>query len=281
MVDVNEYIQRAHHLVPAPPVLAQLLPLLNRSDADNSKVVELISYNPTLTAGVLKVCNSAFYSRGTPIDNLQNAVTRLGSKQLTNIVVTVTSAATLSRPQKGYGVEAGQLWDHAVTTAVAAEYVAKDLQIDDQVVFTAALLHDLGKIVLSVALEEMYEKVVHETEHNSLSPLEVEMKLLGVTHAEVGGRLLEIWKLPPNLIAAIRHHHQPSAAGEHQRLASCVYIGNFIAYFMGHGYGRHSLDLRARDETLKILGLTAEQMPGYMEKSFERLNAVKHLYGVK
>ncbi len=281
MATVDEYISRARHLVPAPDVLPQILPLLNQPDIDNSKVVNLISYNQSLTANVLRVCNSAYYSRGTSIDNVQQAVTRIGFRQVYEIVVSVVSAVSLAKPQKGYGVEASELWDHSVTSTLAAQLVAKDTGSDEQVVFTACLLHDVGKIVLSVALEDMRDKVIVETEKNGLCTYEVEMKLLGVNHAEVGARLLELWKLPDNLVAAVRYHHTPSLAKQHEKLAAAVYLGNFVAYFMGHGYGRHSLDLKARDQTLKVLNLKAEALPGYMNASFEKLKAVKHLYNIK
>ncbi|HTS18821.1 MAG TPA: HDOD domain-containing protein [Verrucomicrobiae bacterium] len=277
---LDDYINSAHHLVPAPQVLPQILPLLNQPDADSKKVVDLISYNQSLTANVLRVCNSAFFSRGTPIDNLQHAVTRLGFRQIYEIVVTVLSSVTLARPQKGYGVEANELWEHSVTTAVAAQFVASDAQVDQQVVFTAAILHDIGKIILSLALEDFRDKVVLETEANGLSPIEIEMKLLGVNHAEVGGRLLERWKLPQNLVSAVRYHHHPAAAGDDQRLAACVYLGDFVAYFMGQGYGRHSLDLKARDETLKILKLSAECLPQYVSATFGKLKEVKGMYNL-
>jgi putative nucleotidyltransferase with HDIG domain len=280
MQTLDEYIRATHHLVPAPVVLPQLLPLLNHPNADANQIVDLISYNQTLTGNVLRVCNSAYFSQGTSIDNLQHAVTRLGFRQIYDIVVTVLSSVTLAKPQKGYGVEANELWEHSVTTAVAAQLVAADVQADQQVVFTAAILHDIGKIVLSQALEGVHDKVAFESEKNGLSPIEIEMKLLGLNHAEVGGRLLEQWKLPERLVNAVRNHHHPSAAGTDERLAACVYLGDFLAYFMGRGYGRHSLDLKARDETLQILNLLPEQMPQYMNDSFEKLKRVKSMYKI-
>ena len=281
MLTLDDYISKAHHLVPAPQILPQILPLLNQPNIDSGKVVELISYNQSLTANVLRICNSAYYSRGTAIDNLQDAVTRIGFRQIYDIVVCIISSVTLARPQKGYGVEANDLWDHSVTSALAAQVITQDAQVDQQVAFTAALLHDIGKIVLSNALEEMQDKVTRESEKNGLSPLELEIKLLGVNHAEVGGRLLEHWKLPENLVSAVRFHHEPTGANGHGRTAACVYLGNFVAYFMGHGYGHHSLDLKARDQALSILGLSSERLPFYMNETFEKLKRVKHLYNLK
>lgn len=281
MPTVDEYISAVHHLVPAPVLLPQILPLLTRPNSDSSKIVDLISNNQSLTANVLRVCNSAYYSCGSQIDNLPQAVTRIGFHQLYDIVVSVTTSISLSGSQAGYCVEDNALWEHSVAVAVAAQLIARDAFVDQQVVFTAALLHNVGKIVLSPALAKMIDKVMYETDKNGSSSIGVESRLLGVNHAEVGARLLERWKLPQNLVSAVLHHHRPSAAKGHERLAACVNLGNTIAYFMGHGYGNFSLDLKARRETSDILYLSSEQIPQYMTASFEKLKQVKEVYNLK
>jgi putative nucleotidyltransferase with HDIG domain len=280
MRTLDDYVSAAHHLVPAPQVLPQILTLLNRPDADTNAIVELIAYNQSLTGNVLRLCNSAYYSRGTPIDSLHQAVTHIGFRQIHDIVVSVITALTYARPQKGYGVEAGELWGHSVANAVAAQIVARDCSADQQIVFTAGILHDIGKIVLSLALEDVKDKVAVEAEKYNRSPYDIEMKLLGVNHAEAGGRLLEHWKLPGHLVSAVRHHHRPGGADGNEQLTACVYLGNFIAYLMGYGYGKYSLDLKGRDETLEILKLKSEDVPRYMQESFEKLRQVKQLYKI-
>ncbi len=281
MRSLDDYINAAHHLVPAPQVLPQILPLLNKPDVDASVVVDLIAYNQSLTGSVLRICNSAYFSRGTPIESLQHAVAHIGFRQVYDIVVSAVSAVTYACPQKGYGVEANELWSHSVATAVAAQIIARNCSLDQQIVFTAAILHDIGKIVLSLALEDMKDQVTLEAETLNLSPYEIEMKLLYVNHADIGGRLLEHWNLPADLAAGVRYHHRPADAKEHERLAACVYLGNVIAYLMGYGYGKHSLDLGAREEALKILNLTPENIPQYMQESFEKLKQVRQLYKLK
>jgi putative nucleotidyltransferase with HDIG domain len=207
-------------------------------------------------------------------------VSRLGSREVYRIAVAVTGAVTLSTNQKGYGVEAADLWKHSVTAAIAAQLVAKEANEDEDVGFTAGILHDVGKIVLSAAAESHAEKFKQEI-NGGRSLVEAEEMVLGCNHAEVGSRLLKRWNLPERLIAAVRFHHAPAGAGEHIRLAACVYLGNFIAYFMGYGYGHHALSLSGRDETLSVLNLSTERLPQYMEGSFNRLRQVKSLYNLQ
>jgi len=281
MRSLDDYIAQAQHLVPAPQVLPQILPLLNKPEVDTRTIVDLIAFNQTLTANVLRLCNSEYFAPKARIDSLHGAVTLVAFRQIHDIVISVISAAALSRPQAGYGVEANDLWAHSVATALAAQIVARDCSADQQAALTAGSLHDIGKIVLSVALEEVKDTVALLAENENLSPYEIEMKLLGVNHAETGGRLLEQWNLPEHLAAAVRYHHQPSAAEGNERLAACVFMGNFIAYLMGYGYGKYSLDLQARDEVLEILSLTPEHILQLKAESLRILGHVKDLYNLK
>jgi putative nucleotidyltransferase with HDIG domain len=281
MQTLDDYIDKAQHLVPAPVILSKLPPLLRQPNTDSTKVVELISYDQSLTGNVLRVCNSAYFGPSCHIDNLQYAVVRMGFRLIYDIVVSVIFSSTLRCAQEVNSAEANALWEHSIATAVAAQLIAGDLLADEQVVFTAAILHDIGKIVLAPALADLRDEVARETNKNGLTPLEIERKLLGVDHAQVGGRLLERWQLPEEMVAAVRHHHQPSAAEGYQQLTGCVNLGDFIAYSIGHGHGQHSFDLNERDESLSILNLSPEHASQYADQVLETLQEVKSLYQVQ
>jgi len=278
MRELDEYINQVKHLPPAPQVLPDLLATLGKEDVDTDRVVKLIAYDPSITASVIQLCNSAFYAPARPIGDLNQAVTWLGFKQIYTLVAAIVGSRTLGPEQKGYGFAKGELWQHSVASAVAAQVLARKLDDDESTVFTAALLHDLGKIVLSEALEKVYQELVQETEVNQRALLECEKALLGVQHAEVGGRLLTRWKFPESIATAVWYHHQPRQAGNHQRLAAYVYLGNLIAHFLGHSYGFQALALRGRAEALEILQLTPESLPHFMIQTVEQLTQVNSLF---
>ena len=280
MRTVDDYIDEAQHLVPAPAILSKLPPLLRQPNVDTGKVVDLISYDQSLTGNVLRVCNSAYFCPDPPVDNLQYAVVRMGFRLIYDIVVSVIFSSTLRGAQVGEYLEGNRMWEHSVTTAVAAQSIASGLLADEQVVFTAAILHDIGKIVLAPALSEIRNQAAGKSIRNGFTPLEIETKLLGVDHAQVGGRLLERWQLPEELVSAVRHHHKPSASDGHQQLTACVNLGDFIAYSLGHGYGHCSFDLNERDESLEILNLSSERASQYTIQVAETLEEVKSLYGI-
>lgn len=280
MQELDDYINRVQHLPPAPKILPQLLSLLNRDDVESSQVVDLMMYDPSLTAGALQLSNSAFFGGSNPATDLSEAVSRLGFSRIYQLVAAISGARALSPAQKGYGIDQGELWKHSVTTAVAGQLMAKQLGDDQNLVFTCCLLHDIGKVILANALEHIYAKMVEDVENNQHSLLDAEKKLLGAQHAEIGGRLLARWKFPSNIVAAVWFHHDPAAAAPHDRLASYVYLANMISYFIGNGFGHHAFALRGRSEALDILGLKGDDLPRYMIQTYENFEVVNALLSV-
>src|SRR5215216_5933247 len=108
MQELDEYIDRVKNLPPAPRILPELLVLLRQEDIDSSRVVELISYDPAITAAVLRLCNSAYFAGGSPADDLQEAVNRLGFRQVYLLVAAVSGAKLLGPAQSGYGIDPGE-----------------------------------------------------------------------------------------------------------------------------------------------------------------------------
>jgi putative nucleotidyltransferase with HDIG domain len=280
MQAVKDYIRTLRLLPPTPRVVPELMRLLNMPDLDSSKIVNMISYDPALTANILRISNSAYFGAAIPICDLQEAVTRLGFQQVYQLVAAATGAKLLSSAQAAYGLEQGELWKHSIAAAVAAQIIARNIGDNENLAFTTALLHDIGKTILSNSLNAAYVKIVKETEVYGNSLLEVESKLFGVNHAEVGGQLLQHWKFPPNMVAAVWFHHSPKGAAAHERLASCVYLGNMISCFMGHGYGHAAFAMRSRIDVLASLGLTADSIPKFMMETFEQMQLVEALFSL-
>ncbi|HUS35631.1 MAG TPA: HDOD domain-containing protein [Verrucomicrobiae bacterium] len=280
MQELDSYIDRVQHLPPAPKILPQLLALLNKEDVDASQVVDLMMYDPALTAASLQLANSAYFA-GSHASDLNEAVTRLGFNRIFQLVATVSGAQLLAGAQKGYGIDEGELWQHSVASAIAAQAIAEKLGDDRNLVFTCALLHDLGKIILSRALEHVYGKIVEDVEKNQQALIEAEKKLLGVQHAEIGGRLLARWKFPANIVHAVCFHHEPILAGEHKRLAAYVYLSNLTVHFLGYGFGHHAFAMRGRAEALRILGLRGEHLAEIMIQTFESFETINSLLTLK
>lgn len=277
MQQIDDLIGRVTNLPPAPQILPELLPLLDQSDIDADRVVRLLTHDPGLTANLLRLANSALLGGSRPAENLAEAITRLGFRRVYELVVAMVGARMLGSAQTGYGMISGELWKHSLGTALAARCLAQDVGENETAAFTAGLLHDTGKLVLSEALAGKYEQIVEETERNRRSMLEAEEAIVGAHHAQLGGRLLERWKLPPSLVGAVRHHHAPSDAAGCTPLAAIVYLGNMVAHCMGYCAGYQSFALRGRAEVFGILNLDPERWPVYIVRTWDELERVPWL----
>ena len=258
----DRLIDRVKTLPPAPRIVSELLGLLRQEDVPVDRIVELITFDPALTAKVLRRCNSAAFGGSEPVHNLSEAVARVGFNDVYRLVAAVVGESLLEAPQRGYGIAAGELWHHSVTAALAARVTAAAAGIDENIAFTAALLHDIGKLVLSDLLERAYDAVMQETSSSGHSFLEAEQILLGSDHAAIGGRLLERWNFPDNLVHAVRHHHDPRAATPHEHLAACVHVSDVIAHCLGEAHGYQAFAVRVQGEALELLEITATELDG-------------------
>jgi putative nucleotidyltransferase with HDIG domain len=260
MQALNNYINEIKTLPAAPQVLSQLLVQLNRDETHADQIVQLIAFDPALTAKVLQRCNSAASASRGAVADLDAAVARLGFNTIYSLVALVVGESMLGAAQRGYGLGAGQLWEHSATTAVATKAVARHYGGDENLVFTAALLHDIGKLVLGAFLEDSRDWLMRETGPSGHSFLEAEKAILGVDHAEIGGRVLEQWKFPANLTAAVRFHHDPVKARPNEELASYVHLGDIIAHYLGHAEGYQSFAVRCQAEALEILEIRPREI---------------------
>jgi putative nucleotidyltransferase with HDIG domain len=270
---LDDYISQVKTLPPAPRVLTQLLGLLKENDVDSQRIVDLITYDPALTAKVLQRCNNAAVGLPEQVDNLSHAVTRLGFNEIYRLVAVVVGKGTLGTAQQGYGMLTGELWRHSVVTAVAAKVLSHALDQDENLAFTAALLHDIGKLVLSPAVANSYPGMARAIGIAGHSFLEAEKSVIGVEHAEVGGRLLAQWNFPENLVQAVWHHHDPAQARPYEQLAACVYLADMIAHFMGHGHGLLAHAVRGRAEALEILEISPREIESFIIETDSALKA--------
>jgi putative nucleotidyltransferase with HDIG domain len=234
MDKVDQYIESVTHLPPAPTLLVELLGLFKNPDRDVDQVVELISLEPTITAEILRRCNSAFLGGSEPVSDMFEAVSRLGFYEVYTVVAAMFGASTRAIPGPAGAIDVSKLWRHSVATAVAASVVAEEAGESTGAAFTAGLLHDIGKLVFASVERAGYGQLLSSSgsEHNSL--VVTERGTYGTDHAEIGGRLLSRWNLPAEVCSAIQFHHTPTAdaADPFQRSAAAVYLGDWIAHHL-------------------------------------------------
>jgi putative nucleotidyltransferase with HDIG domain len=272
---LDHYIDRVKILPPAPRTLTQLLLVLREEDVPAARVVELIRFDAALTAKILRHCNSAAFGFKEPSQDILDALIRLGFNEIYRMAAAIVAETTLAGALPGYGLGSGDLWQHSVVAAVSARLLARNIGSDENLAFTGGILHDIGKIVLSGALAQAGASRLRDGGNAGCCAAERDKLLLGVGHAELGGRLLERWGFPESLIGAVSYHHDPLQAAAHARLAACVYLGNVVANLMGYGPADALGKAQARPEILQFLELPSQDVELLMaetDAALETLN---------
>jgi putative nucleotidyltransferase with HDIG domain len=225
------------------------------------EIEAVIQFDQAIAAKVLALSRSAYYARRYAIGSLREAIVALGDQQLTRVVMTACAARYFESEISGYELREGQLWEHAVATAMLAETAARRLgEKKVLTVYTAGLLHDIGKAVLSFYVKTYLDAILVRMSRKNLSLLDAERDTLGVDHQQLGQMLAERWRFPPEVTAGIGYHHCPDKAKAHQDVAAAVYVANRTAIAMGHGCGMESLVESYEDGIFKLLGINTSMV---------------------
>ncbi len=197
------------NLPPFPETARKVLELSGDSDVDFKEIINVIKYDEALTSNCLKVCNSSYYGLRTKTFTVDQAAVILGIENIQTIAI--ASARELSGyagAQDGYSMNAGELWRHSVITATISQLLFKKEGAQEaSILFTSALLHDIGKVVLNEYIDKDTGKLVALAQREGLSLVEAEKVAFGIDHAELGGLIAEKWRFPSMLSNSIRNHH--------------------------------------------------------------------------
>ena len=202
-------------LLPSPPAIAiQILNTVQKDDAALIKLAEIISADPVLTAKMLKVANSGIFPCRSKITNIDRAMSMLGTNIIKNIALTFVLAADFS-DNKYNGFDFDHFWRYSVTSAVAAETLAKAFQYNNDDIFVTALLQDLGMLVIALTKGIEYEVLLEEAQLPGVTSLtDLEQEKYGYDHQQVSYALLLSWNLPDSISTPILYHHQTEGASE-------------------------------------------------------------------
>lgn len=238
-----------------PGTAVKLLALINDPGMGVSQIEKILRHDPGLTANVLRLANSAYFGIPSKVGSIKQAVILLGLKRLIQMVIAACLSAIMDKPVPGYDLPPGELWRHSIAVSVAAEGLVKELNVDAaEEIFTAALLHDVGKLVLGGFIKDDFKQI--ETAVSQGSSFELaETIVLGTNHADTGAEILTQWSLPPEIVNAVRWHHAPENADQTSTMLDIVHVANFMSMMIGIGVGRDGLQHQPCAATTERLGL--------------------------
>lgn len=211
-----------------PKAGVKLLALLKEENAPVAEIEEVLRHDPGLTTNVLKLANSAFFGIPSKVGSVKQAFVLLGAKRFTELVLATCTCSAMDKAVDGYEISPGELWRHSIEVATAAEALMEYKKIaEPKDVFTPALLHDLGKLVLGRFVKEEFDRIKRIVAMGVPFVI-AENMALGTDHAEIGAQILSQWSFPRDVVNAVRFHHNPDAIHNANIQIDIVYLANSL-----------------------------------------------------
>jgi putative nucleotidyltransferase with HDIG domain len=225
-------VKEVNSLPQFPENLVYLQKLISDPETDIHDIARQVSTDPSLTADLLKLVNSALYMLPKRIDSIVEAVKLVGMRGLRNLLYTYGSQKIF---EKKYA-EMRELWKHSYRVAFYAYMLARTHKKSNDVlddVFVGGILHDLGKIVVNSLHPDLLDKIKKFCVQKGIPEKLLEDFSVGLNHAEIGAMIASKWNFPEQLVASIRWHHEPEGCdAEYKGLAHIVYLANCMAHFV-------------------------------------------------
>ena len=230
---VKQVVTNIRNLPTPPIVFHQIQKVINNPNVSAGQIASILSEDPAMSVKVLKLTNSAFYGLSREVDSVKQAVVIVGMEAIKNLVL---SASVLDMFKgKDFDQEFQEkFWRHSLAVGFCARILARSVRsrgiVDPDAAFSGGLLHDIGKVIICCFLKKEYSDFIEARKQDKESPtFEVEERVLGYNHAQIGAILAVQWKLPGRLAEAITYHHHPNLAESEDPSAYIIHVANYIA----------------------------------------------------
>lgn len=210
-----------------PSVAVDVLALTAKPNVNLEQIARVVQNDQALCAKILKTVNSSFYGLSKPCPTITRAISYLGLSTVKSLVLGF-SLVDCTRSDKGFDLL--DYWKRCIYSAAATRCIAARTAIcDPEEAFITALMQDVGMPAIAHALGAAYQQIIDEAEGEHARLLALEQRALGFHHAKVGSMLAQRWRMPPEMIEAIRHHHTPDSASGYSALVRAVALGSYAA----------------------------------------------------
>jgi len=250
-----------------PSVLKQLSTIIENPKVSLNEISHFISQDPALTTKILQMVNSALYGFPGRISSVNHAVMLLGLNVVKGLLLSVSVFEIMHKAMIG-------LREHSIGVAIVSREIARKKGLKEpEEVFVAGLLHDVGKVILTLAWPEEYDRTVREAESAGIAIFDAERNQFSETHAAVAGWLSEKWHFPKKLCECIANHHRPQTSALAPLETAMVHTADVIVKARGIGYSGDRLvpDVSARAwETLALSEADLREILKELEDSVEQ-----------
>jgi putative nucleotidyltransferase with HDIG domain len=211
-------------------VVDRVLGIISDNESSFSDLTDVIRYDQGISSKIISIANSAYYSRGVQVFSLQRAMITIGFEEVKKIVMCLVFMNDVLKKLKLKPGDLLDLWKHSALVACAARVLSKKMLVEDpQKIFTIALLHDIGKTVLYMSVEN-YHAMIREARSKGKALDAMERERFGIDHQEIGYAIGVKWRFPEEFLYVIRYHHDSKSRDKHDNMVKLVRAAdNFAA----------------------------------------------------
>ena len=218
-----------------PEIFIMINEMVNDPTSSFSDIAQVVNLDTALSARLLRIVNSSFYSFPSNIETVTQAITVIGTEQLHNLALATTIISNFKGiPDKMLNMNL--FWQHSIGVAIVARNLAIHCrETNPERFYLAGILHDIGRLIILENLPNEASEII--TRHNKIGGivLEIEREVLGFDHGEVGAALAKNWGLPLSLEEIIGNHHSPSLSNRYPLETTIIHLADIIAKAMGLG----------------------------------------------
>ncbi len=219
---------------------------------------DIIEVDPPLTAKVLKIANSAYYSSPKRISEIRQALIWIGTDAIRELALGQKVCEIFQKDEVVHGYSRIMLWKHSIAVALLAKMIfRKQFGQKGESIYAAGLMHDIGIIVEDQFLQNDFKHILSKTKDEKKNLSKAEYEVLGYTHTDVAREITNRWDFPQELVVSIGDHHRPNkTTQEFLRFGSTLYLADYLCQIRGIGYADAPFhDKAAFQQCLKNLGV--------------------------
>ncbi|RLB21717.1 MAG: HDOD domain-containing protein, partial [Deltaproteobacteria bacterium] len=278
MGKIERIIEEINELRPVSEIGNRVIEITSNPNSSLAELLDVIKYDQGMTANLLRICNSAYFGLKNKIVSIKQAVAYLGLNKVASLVVLGHSADNFKKAQVGYDLNEGELWRYSVSSALIAEDLAETKRLENiSLIFTSALLKDIGKVILSAYVKDSFEDINKAVQDRGLTFVDAEKEVIGIDHAELGARVAEKWNFNPAMVDIIRNHHDPDKAPPDDISIPIVYLADSICMMIGIGVGSDGLAYRYHQDIVDRLNFSDIDLQKTIANFWVKIKAVEEL----
>jgi HD-like signal output (HDOD) protein len=273
MDTLSSLIKGIKGLPSLPAVAVKIIELLKKDTASVAEIAGIISYDPGLTAKMLRVANSSYFAPPYKVDSVESAVNIMGLNNLKTLALSFIIVKDF-RKQAMDNFDHDLFWKRAISAAISAEVFARHMGMGKEDFFVTSLLMDIGALVMYLCKSEDYIKVLEDKMNSQISLAEAELAIFGFDHARVGSEILKEWGLPENIYMPIAYHCNESGSPEEIRKHVEILMLADLSASLYYGRNRPEKFIELRSYLKDRLGLAEDEGQKLMDSIAEKLTEI-------